>query len=379
MKNKPADIPYCGVDKEKIDNASPVLNEEVLRYHHLYLTERHKIYKKKEIEKSPKPWTEDKVLRDYRFTNVRRELDKESRWLIENISENDKLTLEEKILNSILFRSYNKSTTSELINQPIKNLDNLDDETISLYRNIFNQKAKTDPNYVFFTGAFMTGGLKKGNAFIDPPYVRSVATLITPKGNKELPYIEARDICNEHEDYDIMGWEKNIPTRMFRLIQKFVRCGGLDMIMNSDTQDDVYNALLTINGFSKFLGYQVFVDLTYIPEFKFSENEFSVSGPGCSAGLDMLFEDKDGMSYEECLFWVRNNIEFVWDSYGLEYDPKDLFDHLPEYDRCLNIMMIENSFCETQKIVKSKRDTGRPRKKYIGVGDPKKNLTEELF
>lgn len=163
MRTKLADIMYCGVDEEKIKNAKPILNEEVLRYHHLYLTERHEIYKKKEIEKLPQDeWTEDEVFKNYRFTNTKRELDRESKWLIKNISTNSELTLEEKVLNSILFRTYNKSSTSKLFGNYIKDFDKLD---IDAMREIFKAYAEENPKYVFFTPAFNTGGIKAIWAF----------------------------------------------------------------------------------------------------------------------------------------------------------------------------------------------------------------------
>jgi len=163
MKTKEADIPYCGVDESKIKNANPKLNEEVLRFHHLYITERHNIYKRKEIAKIPQElWTEDEVFKNYRFTNIRRELDRESKWLIENISTNKELTLEQKVLNSILFRTYNKSSTSKIFGNYITDFENIDIDKI---REKFKTYAKENPKYIFFTPAFNTGGIKAIWAF----------------------------------------------------------------------------------------------------------------------------------------------------------------------------------------------------------------------
>lgn len=380
MKTKIADILYCGVDREKIKNAKPQLNESELRIHHLYLTERHEIYKKKELLKLPREqWTNDIVFKQYRFTNVRRELDRESKWLIENISTNIELSLKEKILNSILFRTFNKSQTSELIGMPLTDFENID---LEYYKQIFIQKEKQDPSYVFFTPAFMTGGLKKGNAFKNAPYVRKVATIINPDGSiqPEQEYIKARDFVNNNEGYDILDWEKNIPTRMLRFVQRECLNGIVEDILNCNTQKDVYERLCAVSGFGNFLSYQIFVDLTYIPEFKFSENEFTISGPGCCKGIDMVFEDKAGMNYEECLFWLRDNLESIWKQYNLKYYPNELFDHLPEHDRNYNVMMLENSFCEHQKNSKARSNTGRPRVKYKETNQiQQESLLGELF
>src|SRR5258706_15228485 len=60
-------------------------NEEELKDFWYFVQERHNIYYKRFVKKEPKPWTKDRVLRDYFFTNVYRELDRGSLYLIDNI------------------------------------------------------------------------------------------------------------------------------------------------------------------------------------------------------------------------------------------------------------------------------------------------------
>ena len=144
MRNTPADILYCGVNAEKIKNANPKMNKEVMEYHNWYIFERHRIYKKKELFKLPPPWTEDEIFQKYRFTNVRRELDRESKWLIDNISKSGVFSLEEKILWSILFRVWNKSETFRILRFPeaLSILDFGEDE-IDQIREFINEYSKT--------------------------------------------------------------------------------------------------------------------------------------------------------------------------------------------------------------------------------------------
>lgn len=368
MKTKPTDKLYCGVDKDKIDSANPVIDTEILKYHHLYLTERHEIYKRKEILKLPKDeWTDDDVFKYYRFTNVRRELDTHTIWLIDHIANNPDLSMKDKILNILLFRSFNKIETAEYLNIPIKGLDKLTEDDMVYYGDLFNKKMKIDPKHTFFTGAFLTGGLKKGNAFLTKPYARTNFVKVITKDGDKLPmkFIEARAYILEHEGSIIEDLETNVPLRIIRMVQRFAQEGSTENIINAQDQSDVYNEFRKINGFREFLSYQIFIDLCYIEDFQFSENEFTVAGPGCNRGVSALFKDKDGMTDEECIFWYRDNIERIWEENNLKYYPEELFDHLPKEERYYNLMMIENSFCELQKIVKSKTNSGRPRKKYI--------------
>jgi len=372
MITKEADILYCGVDEEKIKNANPVLNEEVLGYHHSYMVERHKIYKRKEIEKLPQDeWTEDEVFKNYRFTNVRRELDRESVWMIKNISHNDQFTLEEKVLWSMLFRTYNKSSTFIKLGFPYSiDILNFDDKVKETIRTVIEHETEQDPKYVWFTPAFNTGGLKATWAMPETKGMYECTSsnieveVETDNGIEKMTWREAKDLQKQFPDYNIKGVEKSMPMRMIHLIDYVRKTDIVERIITAETQEKCYDIIREVDGFSNFLGYQIFVDFTYIPEYKFSENEFTISGPGCDRGLDLIFEDADGMTSAEQLFWIRDNIEAEWKKRNLEANYNELFDHLPEEDRKINVMMCENSFCELSKITSAKRKTGRPRNRY---------------
>ena len=50
--------------------------EPQLRLFWYWVNERHRIYVNRFIKKQPYPWTKDKILRTYKFTNVFRQLDR---------------------------------------------------------------------------------------------------------------------------------------------------------------------------------------------------------------------------------------------------------------------------------------------------------------
>lgn len=378
MRNTVHDVPYCGCRLEKIQTAQPKLNEEVLRLHHRWFFERYRIKKRKDAGE-PQPWTTDPVLRDFRFTNVYREDDRESKYLIQNISTAD-MDFENKFYNTLLFRSYNKWETMKRIGGPF-NWDKIDIPTV--FDNL-KRIEREDPNYVFFTNAFNTGGLKRASGsetiittWSDERLVAEnvdfdkIPMFVMIKPNKTYsdlfmaPKIEAEAYVAANPQYRlIVRQDQNIPLRIVKLVQRLYAERFHEKVLGAKDQKECYDIISSVRGYGNFLAYQIFVDLTYIPGFKFSENEFTVSGPGCSLGLSYLFDDKDGMTDEEALFWVRDNIESVWEREGLEYDLESLLDdRLPE-DRCLNIQNLENSFCETSKYVRAVRGTGRPRNKY---------------
>lgn len=326
MRNKKADVPFCGVNEERIKNAKPVLSKKALLYLYDFITQRYQIHLKKDVLKETPPWTTDQVLRDFRFTNIRREHDKESKWVIEHITSNPELSYEDKLLNVILFRLYNKHETAELISMPFK-FSETPDWNPEWYRGLFEAALVEDPKRVFFTGAFYTVGMKN--------------TL--KKVTKE--------------DY--------APIRILKFIRILIDTDLVDIIKACSNQEEVYRELISYDGIGGFLGYQFYVDMTYIKEFPFSENEFTIAGPGCVRGLNYLFKNRDGMSYEECLFWLRDNLDRLFSkALKKDWNPKELFWDLPEEDRCFNVMSLENCFCELSKYIRAKEGTGRPRKRY---------------
>ena len=108
MQTKARDELYCGVSEDKIKFSEPIVNWNSAENFFRWVQERYLVHIKKDVLHQDPPWTTYEPLKNNRFTNVRRDHDKESRWLIKNISLNPNLTLEEKILNSILFRTWNK-------------------------------------------------------------------------------------------------------------------------------------------------------------------------------------------------------------------------------------------------------------------------------
>lgn len=365
------------MNQEKIKNANPKINIEELKIHHLYLTERHEIYKKKEILKLPREeWTDDEVFKVYKFTNVRRELDRESRWLVQNISTNPKLDLEQKVLFSILFRTWNKGENFDKLNLIEFNIKDISFKDIDNLRFKIKDLNKEFPKYRWFTSAFNTGGVRGTWAIPETRLSESgnnnaIMSIIDENGELILTdtWRECKKFLKENKDiagtknYKIQGVE-DVVLRPLHLVKYCNENKIYEEILNCVDAQSLYKILLSIPGFGKFLAYQVFVDLTYIPEFPFSENEFVVSGPGCDRGLNMVFADKDGMNYEECLFWFRDNLKRLWEENNLKYYPEELFDHLPEYDRNYNIMMLENSFCEHSKNSRVRKGIGRPKVKY---------------
>ena len=336
MQNKRADMPYCGVSQQKIREAKPKLNAVAVKHLYDFVTERYKIHIRKDFLKQKAPWTNNPILSQYKFCNIRREHDRQSQYLIKNISTNPCLSLEDKIVNSFYFRAWNNWDTMKDFGGPWPAKYLYSSQMKEQVRPIYQQLASEDPDRKWWSSAYNQGGTKQAWRYPDP----------NEKINKE----------------------DDIPLRVFHIGPWLKEHNTVEKLLSASDQKAAFEAIKEIQGFADFLAYQIFVDLTYIEEFPFSENEFVVAGPGCQKGLEYLFDDYDGMSPEEALFWLRNNVDSLFSQVAEDnkrsWDPKALFSDLPDYDRCLNIMSLENCMCELRKYIRTIEGNGRPRVKY---------------
>ncbi|CAL9997491.1 hypothetical protein VPHK469_0207 [Vibrio phage K469] len=394
MLSKPADVPYCGVREDVIRKAKPKLRRHIVDRHYEWMRDRYRIYLKKDIELLQAPWTDNPILLNHKFTNTRREHDRQTKLIIKNVCLNDKLTLAEKVLNIIVFRMYNNWKVFDVLGGPwdMSQFTFMDIDRMEFLMKREDKKCGGDAK--FYTNAFNTGGLKKNIAMptrllhMTNIHQEIVKMTHTPTGKtEEMKYIDARNIAYYDEDYDIEDWLRYVPVRPLG-VGKALALEAKEFLYGvgmCETPKEVYELITTIRSLSRFLAYQIFCDLTYCPDFKFSENEFTVSGPGCSEGIDRMFEDKDGMTDEECIFWLRDHQDKVYERYG--YNRKTFWSNEAEHDQCMNVQSLENSFCELGKYMKcldaiAEGKAPRTRVNYNGRApepEVKKKVTKRLW
>lgn len=376
MKDKPYDIPYCGVRETKIKSAKPVLDQQIVKWSYEWMHDRYQIHVKKDVQRLPAPWTNNPILRQVKFCNVRREHDRQSLNLINNIVKNDALGMADKMFNCVLFRMFNLWDPIQAIGgaMAIKEFAkiNLDATRERL------QKFEADGGKVF-TNAFNTGGLKQCLAF--PELVVNhkeqrfggMMVKVHRVGQgvvDELDYKVAKKLVEENPgEYTIEGWEPYMPMRVIRSLKAFVNKypDYFNDLLRLDSPLKVYQRMYDdIEGLGPFLAYQIWVDFTYIPEYPFSENHFTIAGPGCRAGIDLMFLDKDGMTHEECIFWLRDNQDAVYGPLG--YNREEFWSAEEPWDQCMNVMSIENMACELSKYTRCVEDVQQGKKPRGKVG-----------
>ena len=130
-----------------------IKREEIYNLYWYFAAERQNIFYKK-LRGEDSPWTEDKILQEYKFCNSYRASDRVSQYLIKNVIYNGKkYSKEDMIFRIILFKIFNKESTWEILLSEIGDI-NLSNFTFKYYCEIL-EKARNQGEKIY-TDAYMS-------------------------------------------------------------------------------------------------------------------------------------------------------------------------------------------------------------------------------
>lgn len=298
-------------------------NPERLCQFWYFVKERQEIWYRRYLEQKPPPWTSDKILREVFFTNVYRELDEGTLYLLENVI--DKGSESDELFEIMVYRLFNNRDTYDAMKRNGRVYGDWEHwKEIACYLESFQKKTR-EP---VFTKAHMTTGIKWGG-FADK--ISNVCWLF-----------------HEH-------W-----------MQK--QCTYKDLI-EATSLEDLTKRLATCKGFGMFTGYEVATDMGYSKRLqRFSEDDWANPGPGCRKAIDVLMPDRAGLgiSYQQVIRNLRENQREYFEITGNDFRFLE--------DRELTMRNIEHSLCEYYKYYRGVTG-GKTRRKY----HLKKHASGELF
>lgn len=285
-----------------------------------FVCERQSVWYRRVARQLPPPWTDNPILRQERFTNMYRELDPGTQYVIGQVLERD-APRPDKVFNVMLYRLIGRAETHAAIG--------------------FQSLATFDP-------VRLERGLKHLRDEEDKP-----------------PFTAAYMVSA----YASMGSRDKIEnvTRLFALLHAdFAEFYA--RIETAPHPSRVYEILASAHGFGNFLAYQVLVDLLYPlevydgrPLLPFSHDDWAAAGPGAQRGIGMLLQPGLRAEHLAVMRWLRTHQREEFDRLGLDFP---FLTDARGNERELSLANIQNCLCEYHKFVKIGEGTGRGRRKF---------------
>lgn len=273
---------------------NPVPRGEVFRAYWQFAAERQLVFERRLGGDAP-PWTEDAILREYRFCNVFRASDRVSQALIATAYARDDFSDEDLVLRVVLFRLFSRPATWELIESEIGPLTaaNFEEERI---------------------GAVLDCALAEGRRL----------------------YTAAFILCANNA----YGHQRKHRNHL-ALVAAMLDAGLPAQLRKAPSLGAAYELLVEWPLIGPFMAYQLAIDLNYSSLLEFSENEFTVPGPGALRGLHKVFLDLGDLSPAGAVHWLVDYQDAVKEKLGIA--PPTLF------GRPLHAIDCQNLLCEVDK------------------------------
>lgn len=322
----------AGIEDFNIETSG--YKEEMLNlFFERMLYERQMIWKRRFIDKVPRPWTVDPIFSKFKFCNVYRDLDRSSQWEIRNIILDDSLSDEDLVWKMLVYRTFNNPETfARALDKWPNGIPNMADYDVDeFYEHI---KEIRDLGLSPFTTAYQISGKLYAGSTIDESYSKVV-----------IPAI--------HSNMKVI----------------------MNMLEVANTPEQIITFLMTLPGASDFTAHEYFQDLTYIAIYtdrqimKFTQNDFTNLGPGSSQGVRILFPNLKTSEQLSCYYYLQEiaeeKLKEIGDLYGEPMPYVSWNKELHEYelvDECnLTLNQIEGALCEFSKYYRIQTGTGRPR------------------
>lgn len=207
----------------------------------------------KRLSQEPQPWTSDPILSEFKFCNAYRASDRVSQYLIGKVIYSKKFSEPDTIFRILLFKLFNKIETWQGLEQQFGE--------ISLAN--FNSGQYGD----YLEKQIQNGCKIYSNAYI------SCANKAFGFDRKHLNHLALI-----HQMFN----QDHLPAK----------------IVAAPNFKTVFELLRSYPLIGSFMAYQLATDLNYSEVINFSENQFTVAGPGSQRGIEKCFEDLGGKSSE---------------------------------------------------------------------------------
>lgn len=246
-----------------------------------------------------RPWTNDPILTNYKFCNSFRASDRVSQFLIRDVIYEGDFSPDDALLRIVLFRLFSKIETWRALEHDLGPI------TVRTLRGkrlgeTLEKLQKTGPIY---TGAFI---LCANKAFgFDRKHLNHIA-----------------------------------------LVRHMFRRGAFPRsVARAASLAALYSELVRFPLLGPFMAYQLSIDINYSSLVDFSEDEFTVPGPGAERGIRKIFPDAHRRDMPGIIKWVTEHQESEAAKVGVAAPTL--------FGRRLHAIDCQNLFCELDKYARA--------------------------
>jgi hypothetical protein len=242
------------------------------------------------------PWTNDAILKQFKFTNAYRASDRVSQFLIREVIYKGNQAPNEVLFRILLFKLFNKIETWNALTTK------LNEVSYRTYKFETYDKVLTklkDDGKAIYSGAYI---MASGRSYFGYPL--------------------------KHQNHLL-------------LIQKIIKSELPDRIQSLNTLEQLYVELKEFPTIGPFLAYQYAIDINYSSLTHFQEMEFVKAGPGAKDGIKKCFTDLGDYTEEDAIRMMADQQEKEFDRLGIEFQTL--------WGRRLQLIDCQNLFCEVDK------------------------------
>jgi hypothetical protein len=270
-----------------------------------WVKERHAIYTARR-EGKPSPWTTDSLLSQYKFTNVFREIDRESQACIRIANSGASLeSFEEQFFRTILFKTFNLDSTWQLLTRGLNEEPRLKNCDLERYCWILSTTTTTIYSNASY-GAY-------------------------PQYDSEWKAIG-------------LTREKSAEKYHLRVVQMMIERGIPAKALAAQSLDEIAALLQSFPRIGDFKAGQFALDLNYGQYLRLPVDDFVIAGPGARNGIGRCFS-AHGQRYDEVIRLVCQ--------YQDECSLAAVGETVPRLQsRAPAPMTVQNWFCEISKYLR---------------------------
>jgi hypothetical protein len=274
---------------------SPAKPTEVYDTFWTFAVERQRVFFRR-LRQQPPPWTDDHILREFKFTNAYRASDRVSQYLIRNVVFAGDQDPREVFFRILIFKLFNKIETWDMLVRALGGIT-------------YREYAFKEYDRV------LTRAMAAGQTIYSGAY-------IMPSGHKSFP-------------------SKRKHGAHLKLAERLMQDDVAHRLADSRRMKDGFDLLRSYPMIGDFLAYQFITDINYSDITRYGESEFVVPGPGARDGIRKCFASLGGLTEADIIRVVAEMQEAEFARLGLEFSSL--------WGRRLQFIDCQNLFCEVDK------------------------------